>query len=179
MRDNETQQQETQENQLSAHHDEQKAEGAEEQPTTPASDEQQTQAEEPKADEDSPDNGEERAHKAATEAKRYRLQLRETQAELEAARTTVSELEETLITYLGEKAGLAKPEALIKAGFNGKRLRDENGALLSLGQLSYEINQFADEFGLAFKRGTPMPPDPSQLAEPISGDTWEDSFKMH
>lgn len=179
MRDNETQQQEAQETQLSAHHDEQKIEGAEEQPTPPASEEQQTQAEESKADEDSPDNGEERAHKAATEAKRYRLQLRETQAELEATRATVSELENTLITYLAQKARLEKPEALIKAGFNGEKLRDENGALLSLEQLSYNVSQFANDFGLAFKRGTPMPPDPSQWAESIYGDKWEDSFKMH
>lgn len=145
---------------------------AEEQPDTPA-----PENETPDTHEDF--KGDERAQKAAAEAKRYRLQLREAQAELEAARATVSELEETLIKYLGKEIRLEKPEALIKAGFNGEKLRDENGALLPLDQLAYNISQFASGFGLAFRRGTPMPPDPSQMAEALGGDTWEDSFRMH
>lgn len=177
MRDNETQKQEVQETQLSAHHDEQKIEGSEEQPTPPASDEQQTRAEESKADKDSPDNGEERAHKAATEAKRYRLQLRETQAELEATRATVSELEETLITYLGKEAYIDKPEILVKLGFDRSSLRDETGSLLPQAEIIKKIDQFGNDMGLAFGR-RPMPADPSQTAEPIGGNEWEDSFRM-
>lgn len=145
---------------------------AAEQPDTPA-----PESETPDTHEDV--KGDERAQKAAAEAKRYRLQLREAQAELEAARAAVTELEETLIKYLGQKVRVMKPEALIKAGYNGERLRDANGILLSLEQLSYDISQFADDFGIAFHRGTLLPPDPAQIGEPVDEDNWEKSFKMH
>ena len=127
------------------------------------------------------DKDDDRARKAAAEAKRYRLKLRQAEAELTIARAQVQDLEETLITYVGEQARLLKPEALLKAGYDSSRLRGEDGALIPVDTLTYDVRKFADEFGLAVKTGTPMPPDPAQHWDAIgdTSDEWFDSFKMH
>lgn len=118
-----------------------------------------------------------KAQKLAAEAKRYRLSLRETEAQLETERARSNRLENALINQLADRAGVEHLETLRALGLTLAEITGPDGNLLPPAKAVEAIEKFAKKHGIEQKK--PFPPNFAQTATPgPSGSSWADSFKI-
>lgn len=95
--------------------------------------------------------------KASREAKRYRLELRATQGELETSKAAVTTAQTALVDHLAQTLGRVKPAALWASGVTLDDLTDDNGNV-SPEKVETAANDAARELGLTRR----PKPDPNQ-----------------
>lgn len=122
---------------------------------------------------------EETGNKAAAEAKKYRLKLRETEAALAAANARVETLQTTEVERLAAEAGIVKPAAIWLSGMSLEAVRDENGNI-NIETAKEHIQAAQENLGLSVKKATPPFPDQHPNNNQSSGDhnDWEESFRL-
>ena len=111
--------------------------------------------------------------KAAREAKRYRLALRETEAERDALADTVADLRRQIVD--DAVAQTVNPAGFALAGHDPAEFFTEEGTL-DRAKLTAAAREAASRFGLR----TPKVPDPGMGARdtpaPSSADAWQAAF---
>lgn len=143
----------------------------------------QEATEEPKQDDADQDAGDEDkgSSKAAREAKKYRLQLRETQSKLDEVNGQLEALRRDVVEDLASAAGISKPASIWTAGFDIATVQDDAGNI-DQAAATEALKAFADESGLAVNG---VKPDPVQVAQanPVKrhngeAQRWADSFRV-
>lgn len=137
-------------------------------PTTEQQDAEQSAAEQPAVTEQP---------RAASEAAKYRTQLRATEAERDTLTSRLEAAHRTMVESIAGKS-LAKPEALWASGVQLQDLLDDDGNV-DQEKVAEAISKASDELGLMKPANGPVVPNQGKQPERGAGmraETFADAF---